>query len=163
MFPQSSRVGAGQVAPPGGTPRVTSTLWEDEESLCIQVETEGICVARCEDNHMINGKELLKVAGIPQDRRDNILKAEKTRHVIKTDPPHLKGVWILYERALELAVSEGVVDKLYPLFVHDIGDFFISSGVRTYSKGNDRAAHSRTQSKSEPLSTSLQPEIWRPS
>lgn len=36
----------GQVAPPGMKPRVTATLWEDEGSLCFQVEARGICVAR---------------------------------------------------------------------------------------------------------------------
>lgn len=36
----------GQVAPPGAKPRVTATLWEDEGSLCFQVEAKGVCVAR---------------------------------------------------------------------------------------------------------------------
>lgn len=36
----------GQVAPPGMKPRVTATLWEDEGSLCFQVEAKGVCVAR---------------------------------------------------------------------------------------------------------------------
>ena len=40
----------GQVAPPGMKPRVTATLWEDEGSLCFQVEARGICVARREGN-----------------------------------------------------------------------------------------------------------------
>jgi enhanced filamentous growth protein 1 len=38
----------GQVQPPGMKPRVTATLWEDEGSLCFQVEARGICVARRE-------------------------------------------------------------------------------------------------------------------
>ena len=40
----------GQIAPPGMKPRVTATLWEDEGSLCFQVEARGICVARREGN-----------------------------------------------------------------------------------------------------------------
>lgn len=40
----------GQVAPPGMKPRVTATLWEDEGSLCFQVEAKGVCVARREGN-----------------------------------------------------------------------------------------------------------------
>ena len=100
----------GQVAPPGMKPRVTATLWEDEGSLCFQVEAKGVCVARregklhspnpmedCEltatDNHMINGTKLLNVAGMTRGRRDGILKSEKTRHVVKIGPMHLKGVW----------------------------------------------------------------------
>jgi len=38
----------GQVAPAGMKPRVTATLWEDEGSLCFQVEAKGVCVARRE-------------------------------------------------------------------------------------------------------------------
>lgn len=83
----------GQVAPHGVKPRVTATLWEDEGSLCFQVEASGICVARREDNHMINGTKLLNVAGMTRGRRDGILKSEKTRHVVKIGPMHLKGVW----------------------------------------------------------------------
>jgi protein SOK2 len=38
----------GQLSPPGAKPRVTATLWEDEGSLCYQVEAKGVCVARRE-------------------------------------------------------------------------------------------------------------------
>lgn len=105
----------GQIAPPGMKPRVTATLWEDEGSLCYQVEAKGVCVARregmtiyaapsCErradrcmlaDNHMINGTKLLNVAGMTRGRRDGILKSEKLRHVVKIGPMHLKGVWLV--------------------------------------------------------------------
>ena len=44
----------GQVAPPGMKPRVTATLWEDEGSLCFQVEAKGVCVARREGNGLLN-------------------------------------------------------------------------------------------------------------
>ncbi|ROW13345.1 hypothetical protein VPNG_05467 [Cytospora leucostoma] len=105
----------GQVAPPGMKPRVTATLWEDEGSLCFQVEARGICVARREDNHMINGTKLLNVAGMTRGRRDGILKSEKVRHVVKIGPMHLKG------RALDFANKEKITELLYPLFVHNIG------------------------------------------
>lgn len=84
---------SGQIAPPGMKPRVTATLWEDEGSLCFQVEAKGVCVARREDNNFINGTKLLNVAGMTRGRRDGILKSEKTRHVVKIGPMHLKGVW----------------------------------------------------------------------
>ncbi|KAF7719450.1 Cell pattern formation-associated stuA-like protein [Penicillium ucsense] len=112
---------SGQVAPPGAKPRVTATLWEDEGSLCYQVEAKGVCVARREDNHMINGTKLLNVAGMTRGRRDGILKSEKLRHVVKIGPMHLKGVWIPFERALDFANKEKITDLLYPLFVHNIG------------------------------------------
>lgn len=38
----------GQIAPPGMKPRVTATLWEDEGTLCFQVDVKGTCVARRE-------------------------------------------------------------------------------------------------------------------
>jgi protein SOK2 len=100
---------------------VTATLWEDEGSLCYQVEAKGVCVARREDNHMINGTKLLNVAGMTRGRRDGILKSEKVRHVVKIGPMHLKGVWIPYDRALDFANKEKITDLLYPLFVHNIG------------------------------------------
>ncbi|KXT08491.1 hypothetical protein AC579_3907 [Pseudocercospora musae] len=111
----------GQIAPPGMKPRVTATLWEDEGSLCFQVEANGVCVARREDNHMINGTKLLNVAGMTRGRRDGILKSEKTRHVVKIGPMHLKGVWIPFDRALDFANKEKITELLYPLFVHNIG------------------------------------------
>jgi len=111
----------GQMAPHGMKPRVTATLWEDEGSLCFQVEANGVCVARREDNSMINGTKLLNVAGMTRGRRDGILKSEKTRHVVKIGPMHLKGVWIPFDRALDFANKEKITELLYPLFVHNIG------------------------------------------
>ncbi|CAL3971018.1 hypothetical protein PZA11_007388 [Diplocarpon coronariae] len=110
----------GQMAPVGAKPRVTATLWEDEGTLCFQVDINGTCVARREDNHMINGTKLLNVAGMTRGRRDGLLKSEKQKHVVKIGPMHLKGVWIPYQRALDLANKEKITDRLYPLFVHNI-------------------------------------------
>ncbi|EKD12893.1 APSES transcription factor StuA [Drepanopeziza brunnea f. sp. 'multigermtubi' MB_m1] len=143
----------GQTAPAGVHPRITATIWKDEDTVCFQVDVGGICVARREgpplvsfsdptsrilgqspqsvrvcgkltmvvDNHMINGTKLLNVAGMTRGRRDGILKSEKQKHVVKIGPMHLKGVWIPFERALELANKEKITTALYPLFVHNIG------------------------------------------
>lgn len=46
----------GQNPPPGMKPRVTATLWEDEGSLCFQVEARGICVARREGMMLKKGR-----------------------------------------------------------------------------------------------------------
>ncbi|CZT53288.1 uncharacterized protein RSE6_14772 [Rhynchosporium secalis] len=110
----------GQIAPVAAKPRVTATLWEDEGTLCFQVDVNGTCVARREDNHMVNGTKLLNVAGMTRGRRDGILKAEKQKHVVKIGPMHLKGVWIPFEKALEFANREKITEMLYPLFVHNI-------------------------------------------
>lgn len=39
---------AGQQCPPGGKPRVSTTIWEDEGTLCFQVEARQVTVARRE-------------------------------------------------------------------------------------------------------------------
>lgn len=49
--PEMSFDHTGQVAPPGMKPRVTATLWEDEGTLCFQVEAKSVCVARREGNY----------------------------------------------------------------------------------------------------------------
>ncbi|CAI4047952.1 hypothetical protein SKDZ_13G1480 [Saccharomyces kudriavzevii ZP591] len=101
-------------------PRVTTTMWEDEKTLCYQVEANGISVVRRADNDMINGTKLLNVTKMTRGRRDGILKAEKIRHVVKIGSMHLKGVWIPFERALAIAQREKIADYLYPLFIKDI-------------------------------------------
>jgi len=111
----------GQTAPPGSSPTVATAFWEDEGCLCYQVETRGVCVARRDDNHMINGTKLLTLTAMTAGRKGALLKSEKIRHTVKLGPTHFKGVWIPFERALELANAEKIVESLYPLFVHDIG------------------------------------------
>ncbi|RDL37862.1 DNA-binding of Mlu1-box binding protein MBP1 [Venustampulla echinocandica] len=139
----------GQVAPPGMKPRVTATLWEDEGSLCFQVEAKGVCVARREDNHMINGTKLLNVAGMTRGRRDGILKSEKLRHVVKIGPMHLKGVWIPFERALDFANKEKITELLYPLFVHNIGALLYHPTNQTRTNAVMAAAERRKQEQNQ--------------
>jgi protein SOK2 len=140
---------SGQIAPPGMKPRVTATLWEDEGSLCFQVEARGICVARREDNHMINGTKLLNVAGMTRGRRDGILKSEKVRHVVKIGPMHLKGVWIPFERALDFANKEKITEMLYPLFVHNIGALLYHPTNQTRTNQVMAAAERRKQEQQQ--------------
>lgn len=113
----------GQSCPPGGRPRVSTTIWEDEGTLCFQIEARQVTVARREDNDMINGTKLLNVAGMSRGKRDGILKNEPIRTVIKIGSMHLKGVWIPFDRALDLANRHAITDLLYPLFVKDIKKF----------------------------------------
>ncbi|KAK9366704.1 hypothetical protein V1509DRAFT_641381 [Lipomyces kononenkoae] len=144
----------GQFPPPGMKPRVTTTLWEDEGTLCFQVEAKGVCVARREDNDMVNGTKLLNVAGMTRGRRDGILKSEKHRHVVKVGAMHLKGVWIPYERALDFANKEKIVDLLYPLFVADIKTFLyhpanFARTAQVMAAAERRRLESRTQKQQE--------------
>ncbi|KAI7902976.1 transcription regulator HTH, apses-type DNA-binding domain-containing protein [Cokeromyces recurvatus] len=110
-----------------GRPKLTTTLWEDEGTICYQVDANGICVARRQDNDMINGTKLLNVAGMSRGKRDGILKNEKGRVVIKIGAMHLKGVWISFDRAKILSAQYKIQDLLYPLFVDDPTSFLYTS------------------------------------
>lgn len=120
---------------------------------------------------MINGTKLLNVAGMTRGRRDGILKSEKTRHVVKIGPMHLKGVWyvfripvstclnahfcrIPFERALEFANKEKITEQLYPLFVHDIGALLYhpSNQTRASVGGAAMAAVERNR-RPDPMQT----------
>lgn len=140
----------GQFQPPGIRPRVTTTMWEDEKTLCYQVDANNVSVVRRADNNMINGTKLLNVAQMTRGRRDGILKLEKVRHVVKIGSMHLKGVWIPFERALTMAQRENIVDLLYPLFVRDIKRV-IQTGVTPNtgaSAGNASSAAAASSSSS---------------
>ncbi|KAI8640523.1 transcription regulator HTH, apses-type DNA-binding domain-containing protein [Parasitella parasitica] len=100
-------------------PKLTTTVWEDEGTVCYQVDAKSVCVARRQDNDMINGTKLLNVVGMSRGKRDGILKNEKGRVVVKVGAMHLKGVWITFTRAKDLATKFKIVDILYPLFVED--------------------------------------------
>lgn len=152
----------GQIAPPGRKPKITATLWEDEGTVCFQVEVEGICVARRSDNSMINGTKLLNVARMTRGRRDGILKSEKHRKVIKIGPMHLKGVWIPFDRALEFANKEKITEQLYPLFVNNVETHLHQpqlapgANVMNHRRGDSRGdAYSRTSASQTPVVAQL--------
>jgi len=118
---------SGAIAQHNPRPKLTTTIWEDEGTLCYQVDARGICVARRQDNDMINGTKLLNVVGMSRGKRDGILKNEKGRVVVKVGAMHLKGVWITFARAKTLATQFKITDILYPLFVDDPSVFLHSS------------------------------------
>ncbi|KAG1057037.1 hypothetical protein G6F43_001109 [Rhizopus delemar] len=111
-------------------PRLTTTLWEDENTICYQVDIQGTCVARRQDNDMINGTKLLNVAGMSRGKRDGILKNEKGRVVVKVGAMHLKGVWIPFARAKVLANQFNILDILYPIFADNPASFVYPSHFR---------------------------------
>ncbi|KAI9269231.1 transcription regulator HTH, apses-type DNA-binding domain-containing protein [Phascolomyces articulosus] len=110
-------------------PKLTTTLWEDEGTICYQVDANGICVARRNDNDMINGTKLLNVAGMSRGKRDGILKNEKGRVVVKVGAMHLKGVWITFARAKTLATQYKIVEILHPLFVDNPSSYLYASPI----------------------------------
>ncbi|KAJ1985080.1 hypothetical protein H4R34_000257 [Dimargaris verticillata] len=126
MFPNATTSlghatdGSGHAQPhPYPRGKLTTTLWEDEGTMCYQVDARGYCVARRQDNNMINGTKLLNVVGMSRGKRDGILKNEKGRVVVKVGAMHLKGVWIPFCRARTLAAQYNILEVLYPLFVDD--------------------------------------------
>lgn len=143
----------GQISPPHAKKlRLSATLWEMEGVICFHVDIDGHCIARREDNNMINGTKLLNFAGETRGRRDAILKSEETRVVCRLGPSHLKGVWIPFERALEFANERYITALLHPLFAHNIIDAFFdapSSSLDTEQQVNPvpRAANPLSQSR----------------
>ncbi|KAI8884423.1 apses-domain-containing protein [Backusella circina FSU 941] len=117
-----------QIPSPMQRPKLTTTVWEDEGTICYQVDAKSVCVARRQDNDMINGTKLLNVVGMSRGKRDGILKNEKGRVVVKVGAMHLKGVWITFSRAKDLASKFKIIDILYPLFVDDPSVFLSVSG-----------------------------------
>ncbi|OZJ05898.1 hypothetical protein BZG36_00896 [Bifiguratus adelaidae] len=112
------------INPPQITPKLTTTVWDDENTMCYQVEVNGICVARRNDNQMVNGTKLLNVVGMSRGKRDGILKNEKGRVVVKVGAMHLKGVWIPLVRARDLSQHFKISELLHPLLSDDL-DYYI--------------------------------------
>lgn len=105
-------------------PRVATTYWDEEHTTCFQVRVDNIVVLRRENDNYVNGTKLLNVTGMTRGKRDGMLKIEKGRLVMRNGSMNLKGVWIPFERAAEIARNEGVDQMLYPLFVDDIREAF---------------------------------------
>lgn len=110
-------------------PLIKTAFWEDENTICYQVEVDGILVSRREDNNYINGTKLLNVAGLSRGKRDGMLKLERHKSIVKVGSMNLKGVWLPYARATEIARNLGIKNKLYPLLREDLSDFFRKEGV----------------------------------
>lgn len=104
---------------------------------------------------MINGTKLLNVFNYSRGRRDGILKTEKIRKVVKVGPMPLKGVWISFERAIELASKAGMIDHLFPLFVPDIGRHVQNVPPSAARKGRTERSDFPGQSRPPQLSLSL--------
>ncbi|KAI9248391.1 transcription regulator HTH, apses-type DNA-binding domain-containing protein [Sporodiniella umbellata] len=104
--------------------KIATSIWDDEGTMCYQVDVRGISVARRQDNDMINGTKLLNVTGMSRGKRDGILKNERGRVVVKVGAMHLKGVWITFARAKALAFQYSILDYLYPLFLEDPSGYF---------------------------------------
>ncbi|KAI9006550.1 transcription regulator HTH, apses-type DNA-binding domain-containing protein [Phycomyces nitens] len=119
-------------------PRFTTVEWVDECTLCYQVNVNGTCVTRRQDNDMINGTKLLNMANISRGKRDGILKFEKDRMVIRGGIIDFRGVWITFDRAKQLASQYSLTDTLYPLF-EDFSARDLNEGSQTWDDGHSNA------------------------
>ncbi|KAF7729247.1 hypothetical protein EC973_004777 [Apophysomyces ossiformis] len=108
-------------------PKFASTFWEEEGTVCYQVDARGVCVTRRQDNDMINGTKLLNVTGMSRGKRDGILKNERGRVVVKVGAMHLKGVWITFARAKALSEQFNITDILHPLFTNDPSQYLCTN------------------------------------
>ncbi|KAI8885974.1 DNA-binding domain of Mlu1-box binding protein MBP1 [Backusella circina FSU 941] len=144
-------------------PRLTTNIWEDEGTLCYQIDAKGICVARRQDNDMINGTKLLNVVGMSRGKRDGILKNEKGRVVVKVGAMHLKGVWITFYRAKELSAKFKVLDLLYPLFEEDPSIYLCTFNDKNPSTSRYmdylRQKHPQSSPTTSPTSSSFHPKM----
>ncbi|ODV80684.1 DNA-binding domain of Mlu1-box binding protein MBP1 [Suhomyces tanzawaensis NRRL Y-17324] len=118
-------------------PKIATTFWEDEKTMCYQVRARGIMVSRRDDNGYVNGTKLLNVIGMTRGKRDGMLKGEKVRKVVKFGSMNLKGVWIPLDRAYEIARNEGIDSELYPLFVKDLKEYYDSVGHKLKDLGHN--------------------------
>lgn len=105
-------------------PKFSFIYWDSEKTICYQVRVNRIIISRRDDNNYINATKLLNLIGMTRGRRDGILKAEKKKNIVKVGSMILKGIWIPFNRAYEIARSEGVDKYLDPLFDTDIKKFF---------------------------------------
>ena len=74
-------------------PSIKATFWADGNTVCWEVEVNNTIVTRRDDNHMINGTQLLKAAGVDRVSRDIMLKSEEIQHFIEIGDTHMIGVW----------------------------------------------------------------------
>lgn len=136
--------------------RLSITFWEDEDILCYQFEAKGVIVSRREDTNFINGTKLLNVTHMTRGRRDGILKSERVRHVVKVGSMDLKGVWIPFERARDLAQAESIYEDLKVLFQSDIKNYYQShcTNMQPYARAK---SHRKRQAKPDmrPISQPL--------
>ncbi|ORX43182.1 hypothetical protein DM01DRAFT_1313125 [Hesseltinella vesiculosa] len=148
---------------PTPRPKITTSLWEDEGTVCYQVDANGICVARRQDNDMINGTKLLNVTGMSRGKRDGILKNEKGRVVVKVGAMHLKGVWVTFSRAKALAIQHNIEAVLHPLFVDDPSIYFYSNPMATHANYYIPTNHFQVAyTASAPALTSTAEEVYAP-
>ncbi|GJN94788.1 hypothetical protein Rhopal_007880-T1 [Rhodotorula paludigena] len=136
-------------------PVVSTTLWEDERTVVMQVLVEGHVVARRSDNDWVNSTKLLNmVKGMTRGKRDMYLKNEESRQVFRRGALHLKGVWLPLSAAVRLARTYNLYDRLFPLFEPDIQSYLFLPINRERTTQLVQAARSRAALMRKPDASS---------
>ncbi|GAA6008077.1 uncharacterized protein JCM10292_000734 [Rhodotorula paludigena] len=140
-------------------PVVSTTLWEDERTVVMQVLVEGHVVARRSDNDWINSTKLLNmVKGMTRGKRDMYLKGRLSpllsRQVFRRGALHLKGVWLPLSAAVRLARTYGLYDRLFPLFEPDLQSYLFLPINRERTTQLVQAARSRAALMRKPDASS---------
>ncbi|KAL7747459.1 hypothetical protein RI367_007215 [Sorochytrium milnesiophthora] len=135
---------------------LTTFFWDDKATLVYQLNCGSVPVCRRKDNNFVNGTKLLNISPISRGKRDSMLKHEKDRDVIKKGPFRLKGIWIPFERAIQLAGEIGIISEACPLFDKNPESLVLSS------ESVSSIAASRTLSGSSAEENSEQPETATP-
>lgn len=93
----------------------------------------GVAVMRRSSDSWLNATQLLKVAGFHKRDRAQILEREiliEVHEKIQGGYGKYQGVWISYERGVELCRRYGVEKQLHPLLNYDIGQDGVSIAER---------------------------------
>jgi hypothetical protein len=75
----------------GATPRLSVAMWDKVTVYHLDIGDQTI--TRRMDNDFVNGTKLLNVVGMSRGKRDNLLKNEAERTVVKLGQKIFKGVW----------------------------------------------------------------------
>jgi hypothetical protein len=114
-----------------------------------EMEIHGVAVMRRSSDSWLNATQVLKVAGIDKGQRAKIIEREiliGEHEKIQGGYGKSQGVWICYERGVELCRQYGVEEQLRPLLDYDIGQDRVSiaeRGAGTPTKEDVMAAQRR--------------------
>lgn len=100
-------------------PPLRISYWEDQKTQVVTQDIGIVQVSRRLDNNMVNGTKMLNLVGMSRGKRDAILKMEHARRVVRSGAVHLKGVWVLYERARQLAATYRLESQLNQLLSYE--------------------------------------------
>jgi regulatory protein SWI6 len=89
-----------------------------------EMEINCIAIMRRSSDSWLNATQILKAAGIVKARRAKIIEREiliGEHEKVQGGFGKYQGVWINYERGVELCRQYGVEEQLRPLLDYDIG------------------------------------------